>query len=92
MLSLSTSALPVIKRLASRAADPDRAGIRIAEGQDPDSLSLEVCHGAAAGDAVLLHGGARVFVAPAVSPRLEDLELYAVAKEGRLHLALRERK
>ena len=90
MLTLAMNAISVVKRMTSHSPDPDQAGLRIAEGDDDDTLSIEVAPSPGAGDVVLLHGGARVFVAETVSPRLENLELYAVAQDGALQLALRE--
>ena len=92
MLSLSTTALPIIKRITSAAADPDQAGLRITEGADVDTLSMHVSDAPTTGDVVLLFGGARVFVAASVSPRLDGLEMYAVERNGDVHLALRERQ
>ncbi len=92
MLTLAVNAVPVVKKMTSRSPDPDQAGLRIADGDDPDTLSVEVASSPGPGDVVLLHGGARVFVAEAVSPRLENLELYAEAKDGTLRLALREHR
>lgn len=89
MLTLATNAVPIIRRLTSRAADPDQAGLRIAGSDDPDTLSVDLSPAPAAGDIVLLHGGARVFLDPAVSPRLESAELYALAQDGDVRLALR---
>jgi hypothetical protein len=38
---------------------------------------------------VLDAGGARVFVAAAITDYVDDLELYAFADSGRVHLAFR---
>jgi hypothetical protein len=52
-------------------------------------LSVDLSPAPAAGDIVLLHGGARVFLDPEISPRLESAELYALAQDGDVRLALR---
>lgn len=42
MLTLAMNAISVVKRMTSHSPDPDQAGLRIAEGDDDDTLSIEV--------------------------------------------------
>lgn len=90
MLTLATNAIPVIRRVISHQSNPDEAGLRISPTPTRDQMALEMAPGAQPGDQVVVAGGARVFIDASIVHDVAGLELYAVAREGAVHLALRE--
>jgi Fe-S cluster assembly iron-binding protein IscA len=89
MLRLAANAVGVIRRATSQTTNPDEAGVRIAPSRVDGQLAVEIATRPSRGDQVLDAGGARVFVAAAITDYVDDLELYAFADSGRVHLAFR---
>jgi Fe-S cluster assembly iron-binding protein IscA len=80
MLVVTANAGQAIEAILANAAMPDGSGLRIdTPGEPPASpdrsgvpLQLEVASQPAAQDQVVSGGGAKVFVAPAAAPMLDD--------------------
>lgn len=90
MLAVSTSALPIIRRMIGAAPDPTQAGLRIADSPDEDALSLAVTTTFVPGDIVMHLPGTRVFIDPAVADLLDRKELIGIPRDGDIELALRD--
>ncbi len=86
MLTLTDSAVSVIRTLTSQPELPGQTGLRImAAGGEGASFSLALADGPAAGDQVVEEGGVRVFVEAAAAAELDDKSLDAdVTEQGDL--------
>ncbi len=82
MLTLTDSAVSVIRTLTSQPELPDETGLRImAQGDGVPSFQLALAEGPAAGDQVVEEGGARVFVEAGAAEVLEHKALDAEVNE-----------
>ena len=76
MLTLTESAVTVIRDLTERQEAPDRAGVRIAAEQS-GSLAIRIAPAPLEGDQVLDESGARLFLDSEAAVALEDKALDA---------------
>lgn len=88
MLTLAANAAAIIRRL-TRRVESDAAGLRIVPAPHDDALALELAVVPRAGETVLESDGARVFLDRETVEQTRDLELYAFAENGAVHLAMR---
>jgi iron-sulfur cluster assembly protein len=80
MLMVTENASQAIEAIVANAEMPDGSGLRIDTPDEPPAtpdrsgvpLQLEVTSQPAAQDQVVSEGGAKVFVAPAAAPILDD--------------------
>lgn len=78
MLTLTDSAVSVIRTLTSQPELSQQTGLRImAEGGEGASFQLALTDGPVAGDQIVEEGGVRVFVEAAAAEELEDKSLDA---------------
>jgi len=88
MLTLAANAAAIIRRL-TRRVESDAAGLRIVPASRDDALAFELAVVPRAGETVLESDGARVFLDRETAEQTRDLELYAFAENGTVHLAMR---
>jgi iron-sulfur cluster assembly protein len=86
MLTLTDSAVSVIRDLTSQSDLPAETGLRImTQAEGAQSFQLALAEGPAADDQVVEEGGARVFVEAAAAAALDDKALDAqVSAQGDL--------
>lgn len=90
MLLLTTSATTAIRGLLDRHDLPETAGLRISRtGGEESKFSLGAIQSPKAGDLVIEHGGARVFVGPRAAEVLDNKVLDAtVETNGRVRFVV----
>jgi iron-sulfur cluster assembly protein len=87
MLTLSPSAVEAVDALLHNPGVPDAAGLRIAATPSSE-LELGIAAEPAPDDQVIEEGDARVFVAAAVAPMLDDARLEAQTQGDQVAFAL----
>ncbi len=88
MLTLAANAAAIIRRLTGRV-ESDTAGLRIVPAASDHVLAFEMAVVPRAGETVLESDGARVFLDGQTAQQTMDMELYAFAQDGSVHLAMR---
>ncbi|MCW2919132.1 MAG: hypothetical protein JWN52_7200 [Actinomycetia bacterium] len=81
MLTLTSSAVQVIRSVTEQPQLPPDTGIRIAPQDDGSSLGLSVTPGPEAGDQTVEAEGARVYLEPTAATVLENSTLDATFDE-----------
>jgi iron-sulfur cluster assembly protein len=96
MLTVTENAGQAIEAIVANAEMPDGSGLRIDTPEElpatPDRsgvpLQLEVTSQPAAQDQVVREGGAKVFIAPAAAPLLDDKVLDIRVREDRVQFVI----
>jgi Fe-S cluster assembly iron-binding protein IscA len=96
MLTVTENAGRAIEAIVANAEMPDGSGLRIDTPEElpatPDRsgvpLQLEVTSQPAAQDQVVRGGGAKVFIAPAAAPLLDDKVLDIRVREDRVQFVI----
>ena len=96
MLTVTENAGRAIEAIVANAEMPDGSGLRIDTPEElpatPDRsgvpLQLEVTSQPAAQDQVVREGGAKVFIAPAAAPLLDDKVLDIRVREDRVQFVI----
>jgi Fe-S cluster assembly iron-binding protein IscA len=91
MLAVTDNAATVIRDLTSQNEVPVGSGLRIAADASEGSLTLSLVPEPEAGDQVLDHSGARLFLDPDAAQILDDKELDAAVDDtGSVQFAVGE--
>lgn len=78
MLTLTNTAIMVIRSLVAEPGTPNDAGIRISHEDDAGFLRMCVAAKPTDGDQIVAAGGARVFLDPSAAAMLDDKALDAL--------------
>ena len=91
MLTITTNALTIIRRVTGHPKLKETAGVRIARQDAPGApLGVRVVHGPRPGDSVVERDGARLYLGPEAASRVDGRELDALTEpDGRVHFVLR---
>jgi Fe-S cluster assembly iron-binding protein IscA len=93
MLTMTPSALAVVRKLTDHPRLGRRSGLRIARRAEDAPLQVCAVTGPRSGDEVVERDGARIFLGPAAGRRLRGRTL-DVGKErsGRFHFIVKEQR
>jgi iron-sulfur cluster assembly protein len=86
LLTLTEHAQTAVRTLTQDPQAPESAGLRITAGND--GLELMLVAEPVPGDALIDHGGARVFVEPQVAQLLDEQTLDAQVEDGKVNFFL----
>ena len=86
MLTLTDNAQTAVRTLTQDPETPENAGLRITPGTE--GLQLTLVAEPVPGDALIDHGGARVFVEPQTAKLLDEATLDAQVEDGAVNFFL----
>ncbi|MEH1127180.1 HesB/IscA family protein [Micromonospora sp. CPCC 206061] len=88
MVTLTDSAIALIRRLTAAQEVGDHGGVRIALGPARGSLSVQMAHEPRDGDQVVDADGARLFLDWAAARILDGSKLDASVRDGSVRFAI----
>ena len=86
MITLTDNAQTAVRTLSQDPETPENAGLRITPGNE--GLQLTLVAEPVPGDALINHGGARVFVEPQTAKLLDEATLDAQVEDGAVNFFL----